>query len=236
MDVRNLVASALWLLLAVLAGCADGPFNGGGSWNPWLRKEWEADERRGPTFHTEREQLKKLAENGPYEAAERQEQIAAEMMERYRNEPNPLLRTAVVKVAGSVNGSTVDETLQAAMKDDDPEVRMAAAKALGNRGNENALKTLASAMADESDLDVRITVAGQLSKFRNSPEATRALSLALEDNDAALQHQAITSLTQVTGRSYGMSVPAWREYLAGGNPATPPPPSVAERVKGWVWW
>jgi hypothetical protein len=83
---------------------------------------------------------------------------------------------------------------------------------------------------------VRIAIATQLGKFRNSPEATRALSLALEDNDAALQHQAINSLTQVTGRSYGMSVPAWREYLAGGNPPTPPAPSVAEKVKEWVWW
>lgn len=236
MDVRNLVAWAASLLLVVLAGCADGPFNGGGTWNPWLRKEWEADERRGPTFHTQRKQLKELAESGSYEPAERQEQIAQEMAERYRNEPNSLLRAAVVKVAGSVNGSTVDETLQAAIKDDDPEVRVAAAKALGNRGNEDALKTLAAAMADESDLDVRIAVAGQLGKFRNSPEATRALALALEDNDAGLQHQAIVSLGQVTGRSYGMSVPAWREYLAGGNPPTPPAPSVAETVRDWVWW
>jgi HEAT repeat protein len=157
------------------------------------------------------------------------------MLERYRNEANPLLRQAVVKVAGRCNGSTVDDTLRAAIKDDNQMVRIEAVKALGNRGNEDALKLLASAMAEEGDLDVRIAVAGELRKFKNSHEATRALAMALEDNDAALQHQAIASLEQVTGRSYGMSVPAWREYLAGGNPPTPPGPSFAERMKGWVW-
>src|SRR5688500_14658736 len=103
------------VVLPALAGCADGPFNGGGTFNPWLRREWEKDERRGPTFHTQMQQLKELADSAGYEPADRQEQIAQEMMERYRNEPNPLLRGAVIKVVGYVNGSVVDETLTAAM-------------------------------------------------------------------------------------------------------------------------
>jgi HEAT repeat protein len=237
MDVRTRCVCALLVGCCALslAGCAEGPFNGGGTWNPWLRKEWEKDERRGPTFHTQRKALKELADTAPHMTPERQEQVAQEMLERYRNEPNPLLRQSIVKVVGHVNGSTVDETLRAAIKDDHSQVRISAAKALGNRGNEDALKLLAAAMVDEGDLDVRIAVAGELKHFKNSQEATRALASALEDNDAALQHQAIVSLEQVTGRSYGMSVPAWRDYLAGGNPATSPAPSVAERVKGWVW-
>ena len=237
MDVRTrcvyLLAGCLTL---ALAGCAEGPFNGGGTWNPWLRKEWANDEQRGPTFHTQRKQLQTLADTVATQPAERQEQISQEMLERYRNEANPLLRAMVVRAVGRLKGTAVDETLQAAIKDDDQEVRIAAAKALGNRGNEDALKLLAAAMADESDLDVRIAVAAELKRFRNSQEATRALALALDDNDAGLQHQAILSLEQVTGRSYGMSVPAWRDYLAGGNPATPPAPSIATRVQDWIWW
>ena len=234
MDLR--VCCLLACALGLLSGCADGPFNGGGSWNPWLRKEWEKDERRGPTFHTQRKQLQELSDSAPMQSAERQEVLAQEMLERYRNEANPLLRQAVVKVVGRLNASTVDDTLQAAMKDDDPQVRITAVKALGQRNNEVALTTLAEAITEDSNLDVRIAVAGELKRWKSSPEATRALAAALEDNDAALQHQAIASLEQVTGRSYGMNAPAWREYLAGGNPPTPPAPSVAERVKGWVWW
>jgi HEAT repeat protein len=231
-----LAACCVIALAAGQWGCAEGPFNGGGTWNPWLRKEWEKDERRGPTFHTQRKQLQDLATAAPLQTPERQEELAREMSKRYRNEANPLLRQAVVKVVGNLNGSTVDDTLKAAINDTDPEVRITAVKALGRRGNEEDLKSLAAAMGNETDLDVRIAVAGELKRFKNSPEATRALAQALEENDAALQHQAIVSLEQVTGRSYGMSVPAWREYLAGGNPPTPPPPSVADRLKEWVWW
>jgi hypothetical protein len=234
MDVR--LCCLLACALGLLSGCADGPFNGGGSWNPWLRKEWEKDERRGPTFHTQRKQLQELADTAPVQSPERQELLAQEMLERYRNEPNPLLRQAVVKVVGRLNASTVDETLQVAMKDDDSQVRIAAVKALGQRGNEAALETLAAAIGEDTDLDVRIAVAGELKRWKNSQEATRALATALDDNDAALQHQAIASLEQVTGRSYGMNAPAWREYLDGGNPPTPPAPSVADRLKDWVWW
>jgi len=241
MDVWSRLTKGLYLLsvatvLLGLAGCADGPFNGGGSWNPWLRQEWAKDERRGPTFHTQLEQLKELADSAAYQSADRQQQLAQEMLERYRNEANPLLRSAIVNVCGNLNSATVDEMLQAAMSDTEPEVRIAAVKALGKRGHDDAIKQLASAMAGDADLDVRIAVAAELKRFKNSQEATRALALALDDNDAALQHQAIQSLEQVTGRSYGMSVPAWREYLEGGNPTPPPGPSLAQQVKGWIWW
>jgi hypothetical protein len=237
MPRRRLVAAlSLTLVAATLSSCADGPFNGGGRLNPWLRKEWDKDERRGPTFHTKMEQLRDLAANASQFPPDRQEALAREMLERYQNEANPLLRAAVVKVAGNLRGSAVAETLKAAMHDADPEIRIAAAKALGSRGGEDALELLASAIASDADLDVRIAAAAELKRFRNSPDATRALALALDDNDAALQHQAIKSLEQVTGHSYGMSVPAWREYLAGGSPTPPPGPTLAERWKGWVWW
>jgi len=78
MDVR--IGCLLACALGLLTGCADGPFNCGGSWNPWLRKEWEKDERRGPTFHTQRKQLQELADSAPMQSAERQEVIGQEML------------------------------------------------------------------------------------------------------------------------------------------------------------
>lgn len=231
-----------WLFVAALlmscgiVGCADGPFNGGGTLNPWLKKEWDKDEKRGPTFHTKIAALKQLAAQAQYLPADRQESMSIELAERFKNEPNSLLRAELIQVVGNLNGSVVDETLKLAMKDNDAEVRIAATRALGRRGNEAALETLAAAMADDTNLDVRISIAAELRNFKNSAEATRALGLALEDNDTALQYKAIKSLEEVTGRNYGVNASAWREYLAGGNPAPAPPVSIADRVKGYVWW
>jgi HEAT repeats len=225
----------LYLCALLVSGCADGPLNGGGTMNPWLRKEWDRDERRGPTFHTKMQQLRETAANAASLPPERQQQLASEMTERYRTEENSLLRGAIVKALGQLRSANVEDVLSLAVKDDDTEVRLAAVKALGDRGDEQSLRTLASAMSNESNLDVRIAAATALGKFKNSPDATRALALALDDNDAALQYRAIQSLEQVTGRNYGVNVGAWREYLAGGNPTTPTP-SVADRMKAWSWW
>jgi hypothetical protein len=225
-----------WSLLAVvLAGCAEGPFNGGGTWNPYLKKEWEKDEQRGPTFHTKMQQLKQLKAQAATLPVDRQEALATEMALRYREEGNTLLRGAVVGVMGQLRSANVDDALTAAMQDSDAEVRILAARALGARGNEMSLQTLAKAMGNESNLDVRMAITRELSNFKNSPEATRALALALDDNDAALQYRAIQSLELVTGRNYGVNARAWREYLAGGNPPAQTP-SVADRVKGWKLW
>lgn len=233
--LRRMLVLGWCLLAAIIAGCADGPFNGGGTWNPFLKKEWDKDEQRGPTFHTKMKQLKDLKAQVASLPADKQEALAGEMSLRYRQEGNTLLRGAVVGVLGQLKNANVDETLATAMLDTDPDIRILAARALGQRGNEMSLQTLTKAMGNESTLDVRLAITRELSHFKNSPEATRALALALDDNDAALQYRAIQSLEEVTGRSYGVNVRSWRDYLAGGNPP-PYTPSMAERVKGWQLW
>jgi HEAT repeats len=237
MICRKLLRQRNWLCLLCLClcGCAEGPFNGGGTLNPWLRKEWAKDEARGPTFHTKMNQLRSTASQAHRLPAEQQESLATQLSEQYRTEGNTVLRAAIVSALGGLRSANVDDTLALAIKDNETEVRLAAAKALGNRGNESALQILSGAMSTESQVDVRMALADSLGRFKNSPEATRALGLALNDNDAALQYRAIQSLETVTGRRYGVNVPAWREYLAGGNPPTYTP-SLAETVKGWSWW
>jgi HEAT repeats len=220
--------------LLSMTGCADGPFQAG-TMNPWLRKEWAKDEARGPTFHTKMTELQQLAQQASSYDVNRQDQLATEMSERFAKEGNPLLRAAMVKVMGNLKSPQLDTTLQAAVKDPDNDVRITAIKALGARGDENSLETLASVMSTETQLDVRMATATELRRFKNSQEATRALALALDDNDAALQYRAIQSLQEVTGRNYGVNAAAWREYLAGGNPAPAPAPSIAERFQTWSW-
>jgi HEAT repeat protein len=99
------------------------------------------------------------------------------------------------------------------------------------------LKALSQAVAGDGDLDVRIAAARELGSFPHD-DTPQALRPALDDNDPALQLAATTSLQTVTGRTeYGHSVPTWREYLDGNDPAPPPAPSIAERVgQFWNWY
>ena len=67
-------------------------------------------------------------------------------------------------------------------------------------------------------------------EFQDATGNAKALALSLEENDPAVQRVAMESLKTSTGKDYGMSVQTWREYLDGGNPRPPDPPSWAERL------
>jgi hypothetical protein len=97
------------------------------------------------------------------------------------------------------------------------------------------LQALGNAVGGDSNLDVRIAATRALQNFKE-PAAIHALSIALDDRDPALQKVAMESLHESTGKDYGMSVVAWREYVKGGNPAPPPGPSIASRLQELWWW
>jgi HEAT repeat protein len=128
-------------------------------------------------------------------------------------------------------------TVLSAMSDESGHVRIAAAKALGRQPTQEGFQALSRAVESDSDLDVRIAAARELSQFKafDAPEALRP---ALDDNDPALQLAAMQSLQSLTGHSeYGNHVPTWREYLDGSNPAPPPGPTLAQRWQQlWNWY
>jgi hypothetical protein len=57
--------------------------------------------------------------------------------------------------------------------------------------------------------------------------------VALDDRDPAMQYVGVQSMKALTGKDYGGDVAAWRELAGGGSPPLPPPPSLAERLRGW---
>ena len=65
-----------------------------------------------------------------------------------------------------------------------------------------------------------------------SPEAMKALAVALDDRDPAMQYVGVQSLKSITGKDYGPDVQAWRQVAAGGALPAAPAPSIAERVRG----
>ena len=110
-----------------------------------------------------------------------------------------------------------------------PRIRVAACQGWGQKTDPEAAEALATILGSDTDLDVRIAAAHALEKFRD-PIAVRALGDALEANDPALQFRSVQSLKKVTGRDYGDSVPAWREFVESGQAKPAGETTVAERI------
>jgi hypothetical protein len=230
----------LWLcaLLAVgSAGCADGIVPELRTLNPWVRKQWAEDELYGPTFHRKLADLAAVRSSARTISPADRERIAQELAIRLKDEPSAAMRMELVRTLGELPTSTSQTAVAAMLADENGQVRAVACQSLGRHPTPEGMQALGKAVAGDADLDVRIAAARELGRFRD-PAAAQALRAALDDNDAALQGVAMESLRGITGRTeYANSVPAWREFLDGGNPTPPAPPSLAETIqKYWYWY
>ena len=230
-------AIAACLLASSLSGCADGPVPEMRTLNPWLRRQWADDEAYGPTYHRKVADLAALRSSAPSLAPENQERIAQELAGRLKDEPSAAMRLELTRALGELPTASAQAALAATLTDENAQVRAVACTALGRRQSGEALQALGGVVAGDADLDVRIAAARELGRFRD-PAAAQALRAALDENDAALQGVAMQSLRGITGQTkYANSVPAWREYLDGGNPTPPPAPSIAQTLqKYWYWY
>jgi hypothetical protein len=228
-----------WLLvvgclleLAALSGCSKGPLWRTGYISPWARKKWAEDERYGPTLFTRLPAIKSLADRAAWMDPAEQQRVSQEFAEQLRTESNPLVRIHLVKALGAFPTPTAAEALRTALTDSDTEVRMAACSAWQRRGGPEGLEALAQVVGSDTSLDVRLAATRALSTFRD-PAAVRALGMALDDSDPALQYRAVQSLKSVSGRDYGTDLTAWRQFVRGDNPLPPQQPSLVERLRNW---
>jgi hypothetical protein len=224
----------VWLLIAATAvvttvGCADGFVPEARSLNPYVRKQWEEDEKRGPTYYKRQEELQQVRAQAPSMPEPEKQRLAKEIVDVLAIEKSPTMRAELVRTLAVLPGAIALVALEGASTDNDADVRAAACQALAGQKGPEAVKMLATLNGD-ADLDVRIEAARALGKHKD-PEAAKALGLALEEPDPAVQRVAMESLKTSTGKDYGMSVKTWREYLDGGNPKPPDPPSWAERLR-----
>jgi len=214
-------------------GCADGFVPEARSLNPYVRKQWEEDEKRGPTYYKRVEELRQVrlkARSLP--DAERQ-RLASEISEVLAIEKSATMRADLVKTLAVLPGPTALVALDGAATDNEAEVRSAACQALSGQQGPEAVKLLAQ-LSGDADLDVRMEAAKALGRHKD-PEAAKALALALDENDPAIQRVTMESLKTCTGKDYGMSAKTWREYLDGGDPKPPDPPSWAEQLREY-WY
>ena len=232
-----LLAGGLGWLAICLAGCADGVVPELRSLNPWVRQQWQEDEQFGATFHKKVADLAALRSSASALSPADREQIAQQLASRLKDEPSAAMRMELARTLGELPAESAQGALAATLTDENPQVRVVACKALGRRQTVESLESLGKIVAEDTDLDVRIAAAREIGRFKD-PTAAQALRPALDDRDASLQSIAMQSLRGITGRNeLANSVPAWRQYLDGGNPAPPPAPSIAESLqKYWYWY
>ena len=224
-------------LLCLLSGCADGPIPETRVLNPWIRKQWEEDERRITTYHRKVKDLAELRRKAASMPPAERDETAAHLAARLHEEQSPALRCEFVRTLGDFPTPVAQQALAACINDEDSTVRVLACRALGRQPTAEGYQALAKVVADDSDLDVKIAAAGELGKFKQFG-ATQALRGALEARDPALQLAAMQSLEALEGHTeYRRNVAVWREHLDGGQPTPPPAPSVAEVVRQyWSWF
>jgi hypothetical protein len=211
--------------MSILSGCADSGFRR-------LRygREWREDEEYGATFHTRLEELTSLQENADDLSPEEQARTAHQLLQALAADPSPLYRRQVVYTLAALQTPAATEGLSRAIQDEDPSVRIAACEAWAGRGGDESLRVLSGVVGNDADLDVRISAARELANFKD-PAAVRALGVALDDPDPALQHRAVQSLKSVTGEDFGNSVPAWRQFVRGEPVPRSDEPSIADRLR-----
>jgi HEAT repeat protein len=102
---------------------------------------------------------------------------------------------------------------------------------LGAQGDPGTVKNLERTLRADNDQDVRLAATEGLGGIK-TPDSIQALSIALEDQDPALQFVAVESLKSVSGQDFGGDVRAWRQYATGQDPAIQERPvSLAEQIR-----
>lgn len=233
---RLLCSLAVLSCAALATGCVDGPAPGLASYNPWVTKDWKEDEKYATTYHTKVQQLAELRGRAPTLPPEEQQRLSTELAVEVQREKAVVMRSEIVRTLSAFPTQQARAAIQLAANDADPYVRRAACIALAQTPDADALQILSQTLANDTDTDVKIVAARELSKFRD-PQAAQALATLVDDNNPALQQTAMDSLRTVTGKDYGYSASAWREYMQGGTPTPPPAPSIAQRLReDWWWW
>jgi HEAT repeat protein len=213
------------LVLLALSGCS--------TWNRYRPAFWPFPERKlATTFHTPSmrvEAIREFAGRSTNVDSPEQRQLTDQLARQIQVEADPLVRQAIVAAMADFRTPMAQQVLEAGLSDENAAVRVTCCRALGQRGEAASVPSLANALHGDKDVDVRLEATEALGKIK-SAESMKALSVALEDRDPALQYAGVQSLKAITGRDYGPDVEAWRKVAAGEN-LPEYTPSMAERLR-----
>ncbi len=212
------------LVLIAVSGCA--------TYEQYRPTFWPFPERKLTTYHTPSmrvDAVHEFAQRSTGIDTPEQRQITDQLARQIQVEPDPLVRQAIVSSIAEFRTPMAEQVLEAGLADENAAVRTACCRELGQRADAQSVARLTNALRSDKDIDVRLAAAEALGKIK-SPEATKALAIALDDRDPALQYAGVQSLKAITGHDYGPDVQVWRQVAAGQNPP-PYTPSIAERLR-----
>jgi HEAT repeat protein len=195
-----------------MSGCAKGMLWRTGQLSPWARQKLAEEEKIADTLFTKRRRMdEKVAavRNGSSEA---QQKVAEELEGMIANDSVLLIRLHAVKLLGELNCPAAIDALETASGDSNTDVRVAAIDAWKNKSPDVAIAQLQKMVGSDTNIDVRLAATRALGQFKGT-QAIRALSLALNDPDPALQLRAADSLRATTGQPFGRDIVAWQEYV-----------------------
>jgi len=195
---------------------------------------WPFPERKLTTYNTpamRADAIREFALKATGDDTPQQREITDQLARQIQVEPDPLVRQSVIKAMEDFRTPMAQQVLQAGLSDDNEAVRIECCQVLGRRAETAAVASLAATLNGDKDEDVKMAAAKALGRIK-SPEAMKALAVALDDRDPAMQYVGVQSLKSITGKDYGPDVQTWRQVAAGGAPPATPAPSIAERVRG----
>ena len=156
-------------------------------------------------------------------SVEAQQDVANKLSEIILRDPILLLRLHALKLITSLDCPQTAQTLAIAANDPSSDIRIAAVKAFERLPSEDSIYQLQEILANDTDDDVRIAATRALGNFTGQ-KSVKALSLALDDRNPALQITATESLMKATGQSsIGRDVAAWQTYVQQAIPQTGSP-------------
>ena len=195
-------------------GCRNPQF-GNSDWlaPPWIRKEWEAEEKVADSLFARKAQMNQAVAEVAGGTVESQQQVASKLSEVVLRDPVLLLRLHAIQLMTSLNCPKTIETLNIAASDPSSDIRIAAVEAFQRIPGQDSIYQLQEIIANDNDDDVRLAAVRALGNLPGQ-SSVRALGVALNDRNPALQISATESLMQATGQpSIGRDVPAWQNYV-----------------------
>ncbi len=213
------IATALAFTCLLLWGCAEGPLWRTGSYVPWAREKWQAEEEIAQTSFERKRQLNEIVESARAGTTTDKSDAASQLAEVIQRDPVLLMRLHAVALLGQLDSPRAIETLKLASRDSDSRVRLAAVNGWQSQPAAIAVGQLQEIIGSDTDVDVRLAATRALGEF-SGQDAVNALSLALTDSNPAIQFLATESLEKITGEKIGVDVAAWQSFIAAQSGET----------------
>ena len=211
---RALPAAILTFAFLIIVGCSEGPFWQTGSYVPWVREKWNAEEQIADTLYERKRVLNELVATAKTGSESEQSAAAEKLGEIVQRDQILLMRLHAVQLLGHLNNPTAIQALRQASTHPDSEVRIASIRGWASLPANVAILPLQEIVGSDTNVDVRLAATKALGGFQD-PSATNALSLALTDNNPAIQLRATEALDKITGQQIGPNVAAWQTFLKG---------------------